>query len=199
MTEKYRNVEIRELYYRILQKIFRFDVWHIIPIEARAYALHLVKFSNKLICEKNFKEEIIEIGCGIGDIIARIDYPKNKKRGYDLDANIIRAARVIHRGIKFCVGSFDTIKGHDISLLIAVNFLHAIDEKQVKQMFADIIRENNIARIIVDEVESPPCKFAHNYREILDKEGFDLAICSRSLAGVNWSRKRLLLFEKRYD
>lgn len=190
------NVELKKIYYGIFQKIFGFNAWHKIPIEARPYALYLVKKVNQLISEGNLKEEIVEVGCGMGDIISAINYPKKRKIGYDLDANIIRAARIVHWRENFCVGSFDAIKGHNISLLIAVNFLHSLNEKQVQQMFSCAIRENNISRIIVDEVESPPYEFSHSFQEIFCGAGFQLKWRSRSFAAMDWSRRRLLLFEK---
>lgn len=192
-----RNIELREMYYEMLYKIFRFDVWHMSPIEARPYGLFLVKKIDKLVKEKEWKEEIVEVGCGIGDILSQINYPTKKKWGYDIEKNVIRAARFVHRKVNFCVGSFNEIKGRKISLLIAVNFLHAIDKEQVQEMFGIAVKENNIEAILVDEVECPAYQYSHDYEKILGKEGYGLVERTRSFAAMNWSRRRFLLFEKK--
>jgi len=62
---------VRGPYYRLLQRLYHFDRWHIRPIEIRYYALDLCKHLNEFIAKQGLKT-VVEIGCGIGDILARI-------------------------------------------------------------------------------------------------------------------------------
>ena len=87
------------LWYRlVLCKCFHFDPWHV--EERKTYAEWMIKKINNM----NVKGEIVEIGCGLGDISAGIH--NRCKIGYDIDKRVIRAAKFVHPLLKTRVGTF---------------------------------------------------------------------------------------------
>ena len=73
---------LKRPYYWFLQRLFHFDKWHTMPIEHRPYALELCRYINELI-EKERLENVVEIGCGLGEILARIK--AGQKTGFDVE------------------------------------------------------------------------------------------------------------------
>ncbi|MCD7724860.1 MAG: hypothetical protein LUI12_04820 [Clostridiales bacterium] len=69
----------------LLQRIFKYDIWHITEVNKRPYACWTIEKINKIInTDTQLKKmEIVEIGCGLGDIISHI---KVKNR-YGLDVS----------------------------------------------------------------------------------------------------------------
>ncbi len=175
------------LWYRlVLCKCFHFDPWHV--EERKTYAEWMIKKINSM----NVKGEIVEIGCGLGDISAGIH--NRCKIGYDIDKRVIRAAKFVHPLLKTRVGTFQDIKGQKISLLIAVNFLHNLDEDTFCRYFEHIIARNEIERIVVDEVPCPPYRYAHNYEDYFINKGYKLEYRSKGFRALSGMR-HLLFFQ----
>ena len=64
------------LYNYFLYKIFGFGEWHLIPYEDKEYAQDVVQQLNKYLEGINEDVYIVEVGCGLGDIIKRIKFDK---------------------------------------------------------------------------------------------------------------------------
>lgn len=174
--------------YRVLlYKIFHFHPWHI--SEEKPYAVWLINKINGM----NINGRIVEIGCGLGDISAGIK--SWDKIGYDIDKRVIRAAKFTHPFLKTKVGTFNDITGQKISLLIAVNFLHAVNEDMFRDYFRRLIVKNVVDRIIVDEVPCPPYEYAHDYENYFSKSGYVLEYRSKGFE-VMRGRRKILIFRK---
>lgn len=64
---------MKKVFYRLLGRRYGFREWHISPINERAYAVYIVRTVDRLIREKKIQEgSIVEIGCGLGEIIGNI-------------------------------------------------------------------------------------------------------------------------------
>ena len=88
------------MYRECLQKIIGFDKWHLSNFKERTYVLSTVNRINELIQDgKVSSGTVLEIGCGLGDIISSIRW--QNKLGYDVDK--ILAARILHPGMRFQV------------------------------------------------------------------------------------------------
>ncbi len=152
---------LKRPYYWFLQHLFHFDKWHTMPIEHRPYALELCRYVNELI-EKEGLENVVEIGCGLGETLARIKV--RQKIGFDMEENVIRAGRAINKTIEFHTGTFGDVRGRDIDVLITVNFIHNIAPDELKRQFADVLSNNNKVKFIV--VDSVEYTYLHNFATI---------------------------------
>lgn len=190
-------MKYRKAMYMFLQKIYKFNQWHISLIDERPYALRIVDKINEIIRDNRRlgKYELVEVGCGLGDILAGIKVNNKMKNGYDIEKNVCRAAKLIHPTIKFEQGTFNKIKGKKISFLIAVNFLHEIDTKLVTEYLNFANKHNVIRYIVVDKVASPPYQYSHDYNVIMQQLGYSEAWRSRGYKAWNESRRYIIFYK----
>ena len=157
-------LRIKYIVHLILFWIYRFDSWHISPIESREYCIDVISYVNSKI---QINSCVMEIGCGLGETINAINC--ENKMGYDLSKNVIFAAKLRHffnRNI-FHIGSFDSLVGKKIEFLIALNFLHDFDSATVSQWLKDLNISNEIDFIIVDEILDTKYQNNHSFLELL--------------------------------
>lgn len=110
----------------ILQRVYRFDKWHIYGSSKPQYTFIVSQMLNQL----TKKDTIVEIGCGLGNILklARFD----NKIGFDLDPQVIKAAKLTNwfRRIEFRRGTFlEATEVQDIDVLVAVNWVHNLESR----------------------------------------------------------------------
>ena len=188
---------LRKEYYKLLQKIFHFHPWHITPASQRPYASFLIRKINYLLDNNNIEKElIVEIGCGCGDIIANINLPSCKKIGYDVSKEVVTASKFIHPLTQIREGTFFSVLGMDINVLIVVGVLHTTEQNKVERYFTEICKNNKIKTIIIDAVQSPPYRFSHNYKEIFANLGYYCSYRSRGFKAVDNSRRHLEFYTK---
>lgn len=185
--------------YYFLQKFFKFHKWHMVPVEERPYGMEVIKWCNRLIMnDKGAKGgTVVEIGCGLGDILAKISAPKENKTGYDIDEKVIRAARIAYPGIRFQVGGFaPDIRGKYISILITVNFLYSLKSETIEKEFRKLIVNNDIKYIITETMypATPNYPYSHDMDTILGSNY--TCIKKRSFAAAEYSRRFILLYVK---
>lgn len=186
----------------VLQKVIGFDEWHLHSLHMRFYALPLIRRLNGLIEENNLiNGKIIEVGCGLGDILCEIKW-KNRI-GYDLDSKAIIAAKILHPFMRFEVGSFSDIKGERISVIMALNFLHTLDDCSLDSNMKKLLINNEVDRVIVDQIEKAEdlsleeYAYIHNYQEYFDHLEYELEYESKSYPASGMARRRILYFRKR--
>lgn len=188
-------INIVQFYYGLIQKIFRFREWHVTPYQKRPYAVALVKKLNLLIARNQISEgQCIEVGCGLGDIIANVKWPN--RVGLDLEKRAVWAAHVLHPCTCVKYGSFDCIFGKKISVIIAVNFLHGFSQEQVHRWFYELTKHNDVSMIVVDKVESPPYAHSHDYKSIFRELGYLEYYSSRGFDAWENTRRHILFFKK---
>ncbi len=163
------------LFFFCLKIKYGFNKWHISPIEWRVYALETVKIANAII-KKNNLTKTVEIGCGLGEILERVNC--QSKKGYDTDPYVINAARKLFRCIDFKVGTFQDVAEKNIDILITTNFMHEIPPNKLKKYYEMVIKKNKIKYIILDNVNY---RFYHNFDEILKDQNFKKTIESKDL------------------
>lgn len=194
------GLKCKEIKYGILQKIFGFHEWHATPIEKKAYGMEVIKWCNRLL-EKDkdaCNGRVIEVGCGLGDILAKINIKKENKTGYDIDEKVIRAAKIIHPNINFQVGNFaPDIKGLRISIFITINFLYSLDYKTVEEQFKKLIINNDIKYILTETMYpvTPNYPHSHDFNSILGNEY--VCIRKRGFPAAEHSRRYILLYAKK--
>lgn len=184
--------KIKHYIFQRLQKVYLFDEWHITPINYREYAIDLVKYVDKLIKEKGLRT-VIEVGCGLGEIISHIDAPD--KVGYDIKREVIHAARKISKkNTNFLVGTFDSIRNKKIDVFISVNFIHGIEPEVLKEEFRKLTTENDVKYIVVDKVISKIYKYNHCMKEILPKEYKEVK--RLGFYSAHRGRRYIMIFER---
>jgi len=158
--------------------IFRFDKWHISPSGNRIYPSAIICHVKKLYSP----DRICEIGCGLGDIISKLD--GKYMVGLDRDNNVLRAASFLHtknKALHFKRFDFPVSKLEErYDLIIAVNWLHGVDEETIKNIFSKyfINNLNDNGYLIVDTVDNVKYKYSHNFAEYFS--GLD---CTITLVG----------------
>ena len=184
-----------EIVRKILYKIFHFDEWHLGVPSKRPYFNHTVRKVNEIL--KSYDCGcVVEVGCGLGDIINKIEW--SEKYGYDIEANAIHAARFLYPKVFFYEGSFDAVKNKNIRIIIALNFLHRLDDEECKKAFENLIHENKVERIVVDELtEGGGYRYIHNYKNMFLELDYVLEYRSRGFLAAGKARRHILYFKKR--
>jgi len=124
--------------------------WHMLPKFKKPYVKDIVSVIPELMQGTN--GTIVECGCGLCDILGDRTLKGYKRYGFDIDENVIYVASKLHHDIEFTVGSFDKINHLNISVLIAVNFLHALPQDELRRMIHKLLAGNHVQYVIVDEV-----------------------------------------------
>lgn len=175
----------------ILYLIYGFDKWHISPSRNRIYPDTIVK----LLSKQMDINSICEIGCGLGDTIARLK-AKNIV-GLDYDKNVLRAATLLHKlktYIEFKYFEFPkfALEGK-FDVIIAVNWLHESDRNTIKSNFTKYFRNNlnENGLIIVDSIDFKGYKYYHNFSEY-----FSDCNCTISEIGKYKSGRKLITIRK---
>ena len=63
---------LKKIIRMILMLFFKFEWWHTSPIDNRKYAMDIVSKLN----DRSSRGSLIEIGCGLGDILANAKFKK---------------------------------------------------------------------------------------------------------------------------
>ncbi|MCD7724859.1 MAG: hypothetical protein LUI12_04815 [Clostridiales bacterium] len=99
-----------------------------------------------------------------------------------------------HPFIKFKKGSFVNVKGRRISFLICVNVLHSV--KNAESNLKAIIKNNDIAYLVVDKVQSPPYQYSHEFNSIFENLGYHLYKESQRFEAAYGSSRKVLIYKK---
>lgn len=142
---------LKKLLYELLQYCFKFSKWHIMPINRRPYALEIYRTLSHYINKPGIFHNalIIEVGCGLGDIIGSLTWDYGKI-GFDLSANVLKAARLIHPTVVFRKGTFNNIHYGNVSCLIMINFIHAISYEDLKKYIDEVLDKNKVEMFVLD-------------------------------------------------
>lgn len=163
----------KQKFHAILQKIYAFDEWHLGSINFKPYAREVVLTIEKYMGKKKIRF-IIEIGCGLGDVIGNIKTASNrkcKKIGIDRDDNVIKAAKLLHPSITFLQGSFDRCRNKDGVCLIMINFIHRIPKEELKEEMKSLLLANKVDLVVIDTFsrnENTEYLYSHCGEELFD-------------------------------
>jgi SAM-dependent methyltransferase len=134
-----------------IRRVFRFDAWHAnSPYACRPYKKRVVELANSL-----RPLTVVEIGCGLGEILSRIN--AQNRYGLDLDARVIRAARFLHpRRIVWIAGTAAELDQgmapiELIDCLIMVNWIHNLSSEELAATLAPLLPRTRY--LILDSVD----------------------------------------------
>ena len=153
-----------------LSLIFHFDKWHISPLSERPYAFDIIKFCNNY----THKNSIVEIGCGLGDIVRNVDFII--RTGYDSELNVLKAAKFLTRDKPSQTTLFlpfkfpgSTLKDR-CDILIMVNWIHLIEPSVLRTKLHEYFEANlePAGCLIIDTVQDREYKYNHNISFLAD-------------------------------
>jgi SAM-dependent methyltransferase len=159
---------LQRLIFTLFRFFYKFDPWHSqSPFYCRPYKKRVVKISNSL-----KPNSVVEIGCGLGEIISRIKAPL--KYGIDIDNKVLKVAKILNPKVKYFLGDFKTvfqIPLDSIDLLIMVGFIHGIPPKKLKEELNFLLERKKIKYILADKYyESYKTNgYRHNLEELVNK------------------------------
>ena len=111
---------------------------------------------------------VVEVGCGLGDILSRVR--ARKRFGFDIDSSAIRAARILHPGRTHWInGDAGAIEsnlppGLRIDCLIMVNWIHNLSPEQLAASVLPILpRARYVLLDSVDADALAPRRFQHDF------------------------------------
>lgn len=154
----FRRIRLQRLYNK-----YGFEKWHLVPTICKPYVNDIISFINN----NKIDGYIVEIGCGLCDILGKIN--TKEKMGVDMSTAVLNAAKHLYPQIEYKEGSFDDIVGINIDTLIAVNFTHNISDEDMITYLHNLLTSNTIKRIILDEVYGEGYRYKHDYLSILQK------------------------------
>lgn len=157
------------LWKRKIKKLYEqygFNEWHLISAASKPYIKDIV---NYIIQNSSQGGQIVECGCGLGDMIGNRKLKGYRRIGVELSEKVYCAAKELHKEITFINGTFSSIKNYTIEFFIAVNFTHEIPSDELGELIKNLTLENNIHYIIVDEVTGN-YPYTHNFEKIMPKE-----------------------------
>lgn len=152
----------------VLQKIYRFDPWHIggnyysRPYKARVIAL----------AERDHPQTVVEIGAGLCDIIGRVK--AQKRIGLDMDDKVLKAARhLVSRDVTLSTANFldaesviTALKAHDVKAvdcLILVNWIHMIGIYEIEAVLKRVSQAVPIRRVLFDTIKAGASGYRHHH------------------------------------
>ena len=170
----------KKLFRIILMLFFRFDYWHTSPLDNRKYAIDIISKLNS----RASRESLIEIGCGLGDILTKAHY--DRKYFYDISPEVLGAAAFLQKFSKISSrNSFKTFnflidtveKDLKFDALVLVNWIHGFESKVLKYRLNKIVNNNLNEKglIVFDIIENNPIyKFNHAVIDLIDVRKFDV-------------------------
>lgn len=181
-------------------KLFRLDEWFSYDYYDKEYAQFAVKTLDKLIGQdKNVKGCLIEIGCGLGDVIGNIKKQKGMvKIGFDKEMRVVRVAKILHPDMSFKKGSFADVRHKQIYCLIMINFLHFIDPDYAKREVKKVLNNNYVKYVVLDELRNTK-KSSYQYEcdgnDILG-ERYVPCCRSRRMNAAKGANRRVVVYKR---
>ena len=136
---------------RGLRKVYPFHVWHADnPSGCRPYKRFVADLVSSL-----SPAVAVEVGCGLGDIIAMVRAAE--RHGIDPDRAAISAARIAHplASVQWAVGDLATAaRLPRIDVLLAIGWVHEVSREYLREQLAPLLGKTRY--VIVDEFVGDP-------------------------------------------
>ncbi len=150
---------IESAWLRVLRRHFDFDAWHATaPYACRSYKQTVVDLVNGLA-----PSTVVEVGAGLGDLLAHINAPRCS--GYDIDPDVVRAARFLHGGrIKFVHGQAADVAEDPIHVLIMVNWIHNLSPAELRAMLRPLLPRTTYLVLDAVHADAPDSyRYKHSF------------------------------------
>lgn len=160
---------------RLFNAFFGLSGFHNIPFSSKAYCVDIVIWLNA----RTGRHNVVEIGCGLGDIIRRLEY--NVKCGLDKKDSVLRALRFL-KHLHFWVGGNRSmyLGVHDVNIhrlhgtwdvIILVNWVHNLEPSRFQNILETMYNDNLATggEIVIDLISDVSVlhAYAHNLELLL--------------------------------
>jgi hypothetical protein len=152
----YLRCRVDRIWLGFLVLYFKFDPWHAsAPYSCRKYKQTVVNLVNSL-----SPHTVVEIGCGLGDLLCRIH--ATRRYGYDVDQGVIRAAHFLHgREISFIHGNAAQVEQGSMDVLILVNWIDHLSPTDLADLLEPLLSK---ARYLVLDAIDPDGPNSYRYK-----------------------------------
>jgi hypothetical protein len=141
---------------RLLRARFGFAPWHVRShAVARPYKAQVARVVSELA-----PTAVVEIGCGLGDILGNVSAPV--RVGLDSDSGAVRAASTLHPDCTFHSASFEdaaevlsALGVEGIDALILVNWTHDLPPTELTEGLMKLAAAHDINWLVMDIITSP--------------------------------------------
>jgi len=148
--------------YRKLQREFGFHPWHVqSPYLRRTYKARVVKLVNAL-----NPTTVVEIGCGLGEIVARTR--ARYRFGFDRELAAVTAAAIPHgRHTHFQQGELQGpaqiagVVGRPIDVLVAVNWPHMLPIEEITVALSSLNEHVFVGALVIDTIRQTRHGYEH--------------------------------------
>lgn len=176
-----------KLHYRFLAHRYGFDLWHAkSPFECRGYKREVV-----ILAEGLKPKTVVEVGCGLGEIVSRIR--DCRRIGFDIDSRVVAAARELNGDcdIQFECAALDskdiicnTLGDVGADLLIMVNWPHSLPWSEVVSSMMRLTSALSLKHLIIDTIAAGTPGYPH-YHSLTDLQCLgDVIQSNLSIDGV---------------
>lgn len=163
---------------QILRSAYKFDAWH---ATSNFYLKPYKKQVIGLILDSD-PSQVIEVGCGLGDILSRTN--ARTRIGIDADWRVIKAAKLLHPRINFQVGEFSNIHWQDLELtnenkilVTAVNWPHMLPPEELLAGLSAIPTSGREVHLLIDIILEGVSGYPHHHsRTDLERVGKIISI-----------------------
>ena len=178
ISNSFRNLSdkslcfLQRIYYRIRLRYFDLDYWHFKgTFFCRQYKIICLKLINQ------FQPDIyIDIGCGLCEILSKVNIKVDNKLGYDSDLRLTKASYLLH-GKKFRLFSkkdslLSYAKSKNITqdkliVISMMNFVHNINNIRLKNMLDEYYKKIGKYILIIDNIIVESEEYKYNHHEFL--------------------------------
>ncbi|MBI4706719.1 MAG: class I SAM-dependent methyltransferase [Candidatus Omnitrophica bacterium] len=153
---------LKKFIFKFLMLRYRFNSWHAsAPYECRPYKSEVVSLADSL-----HAEVVVEIGCGLGEILTRVK--SNHKIGFDIDGGVIKAACGLYGSncefFEASVSDLITIVSKVDSkcdLLICINWTHGIQWEELFNNLSSLQKALGIRYLLIDTINTGSVGFSY--------------------------------------
>lgn len=169
---------------KIFIRLFNVPRWHLSMLKDKKYAIEIINELNA--CNSN--KTVVEIGCGMGDIIRNLNF--RKKIGYDISTRVLFGALLLDI-LNFIINKFsspglttfkksnlENLKLHKkVDVIILVNWIHMLHQDKLNKCIVEIVKSNlNSNGFIVFDclLNNKDYKFNHNHLDLIKNSGLKI-------------------------
>lgn len=160
--------------YRILFYDLNIDSWHLNgTFYCRKYKIKTLEIINRI-----KPDYYIDIGCGIGEILNKVDLKTSNKFGFDIDNNLELAIKrtkpkfyFSNNKIQFFDFLRNNIKGKNKKIIVSLlNFSHKITEKNLFKYLNTLNQILGPYILITDSIFDNSKEYKYNHKSFFDKQ-----------------------------
>ena len=147
-----------------LRCVYGFNRWH----AGASYASRAYKARTVLLVESLKPDTVVEIGCGLGEILTHTH--AKRRFGFDQDPAVIRAARMLHgRSAYFGPASLtepakiaEVVAG-PIDVLIMVNWPHELSIEELGAALRGLTSSTVVSHLVIDSIAGHREGYLHHH------------------------------------